>query len=351
MAPSPPPPDDPDAVLKPNGDGRVLDVPHRRDTAASGQVMEFLVWANLIDQSGGALHVFLPLLDRGLDAVIHRLTDGEYIPVQVKSRTEAVNGFVEIGIPASSLVDDRALIIAGLLAKTELGPKLLVIDQAKFKGLASRSPVRGEDVYSASFTMDPSSRSHWGPYLVPRDRLAERLLGPALPLPSFELPVDSELELVDDHSRWLGFLGEMEVIRWLAFNLNLSIFRPFPDSEMVEVLVRNDVIGRFLGLQVKTGVPAPPYGEARIAIRKATLVPAASTYLVALAWLAEQKHFADECLLVPSTRITEIAVEDTDHWVLNFHPRSQERGPLDPYRRRLSTLGELAEGLFSCDEG
>ncbi len=50
---------------------------------ATGQVMEFRVWTELIQQSRGALHVFLPLLDLGLDAVIHRLTDGEYIPVQV----------------------------------------------------------------------------------------------------------------------------------------------------------------------------------------------------------------------------------------------------------------------------
>ena len=331
--------------MKPNGNGQVLGIPHPRDTAALGQAMEFLVWANLILQSGGALHVFLPLLDRGLDAVIHRLTDGEYIPLQVKSRSEAVNGFVEIGIPANSLVDDRALIIAGLLTKDELGPMLLVVDEATFKRLASRSPVRGEDVYSASFSMDPSSRSHWGPYLVPREQLAERLMSPARPLPSFEWPVDSELELMDDHSRWLGSLGETEVIRWLAFNLNLSIFRPFPDSEMVEVLVRNNVTGRFLGLQVKTGVPAPPYGEARVAVRKATFVPAASTYVAAVAWLADQKRFADECLLVPTTRITEIAVGDTDHWVLDFHPHSQERGRLDPYRRPLSTLGEIAENL------
>src|SRR5437868_6604703 len=122
----------------------------RRDTSAPGQVMEFRVWTELIQQSHGALHVFLPLLDRGLDAVIHRLTDGEYIPVQVKSRTEAVNGFVEIGIPDSELVDDHALIIAGLLTDEGLGPKLLVVDEGTFKGLAARSPVKGEDVYTAS---------------------------------------------------------------------------------------------------------------------------------------------------------------------------------------------------------
>jgi hypothetical protein len=60
-------------------------VPERRDTSAPGQALEFEIWSDLIKQSQGALHVFLPLLDRGLDAVLHRLTDGRYIPVQVKA--------------------------------------------------------------------------------------------------------------------------------------------------------------------------------------------------------------------------------------------------------------------------
>jgi hypothetical protein len=58
-----------------------------RNKSAPGQALEFLIWASLIRQSLGALHVFLPLLDRGLDAVLHRLTDGMYIPIQVKGRS------------------------------------------------------------------------------------------------------------------------------------------------------------------------------------------------------------------------------------------------------------------------
>ena len=52
-----------------------------------GQAGEFLVWAPLITQSGGRLHVFLPELDRGLDAVVHRLDDGSYLALQVKTKT------------------------------------------------------------------------------------------------------------------------------------------------------------------------------------------------------------------------------------------------------------------------
>jgi hypothetical protein len=221
---------------------------------------------------------------------------------------------------------------------------LLVVDEGTFKRLGSRSPVRGEDVYSASFSMT-SMRSHWRPYLVERERLAERLLGEPVPASAFWSLEESELEPIDRYSHWLGFLGESEVINRLCRNTNLDLFRPFPDLEMVEVLVRNRVTGHFLGLQVKTGVPAEPYGEARITIRKATFVHAASTYVVALAWLADERRIADECLLVPTTRLTEIAVEYGNHWVLDFHPHSQERGRLDPYRRPLATLGQLVEDL------
>ncbi|PYQ65571.1 MAG: hypothetical protein DMF54_10630 [Acidobacteria bacterium] len=305
--------------------------------------MEFRVWTELIQQSQGALHVFLPLLDRGLDAVVHRLTDGEYIPLQVKGRTSAVNGFVEIVIPASELIDDRALIIAGLLTAEGLGPKLLVVDEATFKSRASRSFVQSVEVYAASFSMD-SATSHWRPYLVPRERLGERLLGSPPPIPALESVEETVLPPIDRYARWLGFLGEAEVVRRLAENPELDVFRPFPDLEMVEVLTRNRITHRYCGLQVKTGVPTEAHdGEARIPIRKATLVPAPTTNIAALAWIAEQRQFADEFLLIPTTELVGVAVEGGAHLFLNFHPHSQERTRLDPYRRALSDLGQLAE--------
>jgi hypothetical protein len=58
----------------------------RHNNLAPGQALEFEIWSELIKQSQGALHVFLPLLDRGIGAVLHRFTDGRYIPIQVKGR-------------------------------------------------------------------------------------------------------------------------------------------------------------------------------------------------------------------------------------------------------------------------
>jgi hypothetical protein len=304
--------------------------------------MEFRIWTMLIEQSRGALHVFLPLLDRGLDAVIHRLTDGTYIPVQVKSRGSAVEGMVEIVVRGDSLVDDRALIIAGLHTAEDLGATLLVVDEATFKRMAAHDFSDGKDFYSAAFSMRANKGTHWRPFLVPRDQLAERLLGgPAPPELAWSEPT-LELNPADRHDGWLGFLGEQEVIRRLAENPRLDLFRPFPDLEMVEVLARDNVSGGFAGIQVKTGVPLE-WGEAHFRIGKATFVPAPTTYLAGLVWLPASGDFADECVLVPTVDLASVAIDAEDHWVLHFHPHSPEKTRLDKYRAPLTDLASRLE--------
>jgi hypothetical protein len=89
----------------------------RRDTSSPGQALEFEIWSDLIKQSRGALHVFLALLDRGLDAVLHRLTDGRYIPVQVKGRGQFIKRMVQIVVRGDSLVDDDGLLYRKPLAE------------------------------------------------------------------------------------------------------------------------------------------------------------------------------------------------------------------------------------------
>jgi hypothetical protein len=87
---------------------------------------------------------------------------------------------------------------------------------------------------------------------VARESLAERVLGFGVMRLEVE-SVGSEvgLEPQDRHNQWLGFLGEAEVVRRLAENPRLDLFRPFPDLEMVEVLARNNVTGNFAAFQVK----------------------------------------------------------------------------------------------------
>jgi hypothetical protein len=314
----------------------------KRDTSATGQAMEFRIWTMLIEQSRAALHVFLPLLDRGLDGVIHRLTDGAYIPVQVKSRGSAVGGMVEIVIPGDSLVDDRALIIAGLHAAEDLGPTLLVVDEGTFKRMAAHDFSEGKDFYSAAFSMRANKGTHWRPYLVPRERLAECLLGGPPPAAFTWSEPTPEMDPADRHNGWLGFLGEQEVIRRLAENPRLDLFRPFPDLEMVEVLARDNTARGFVGIQVKTAVPLE-WGEAHFHIRKATFVPAPTTCLAGLVWMPATQVFADECLLVPTLDLASVAIYTDDHWVLDFHPHRPEKTRLDKYRVPLTDLASRVE--------
>src|ERR1700693_343454 len=125
-----------------------------RHTLATGQVAEFKVWAELIRQSAGDLHVFLPLRDMGIDGVTHRLSDGAYVAVQVKARSELTPaGQVHITVTASSLEDDDALVIATLVDGDRLGSMALVIDEANFQRLAAHDMVDGREYLTAAFEM------------------------------------------------------------------------------------------------------------------------------------------------------------------------------------------------------
>jgi hypothetical protein len=310
----------------------------RRDTSGPGQALEFEIWSDLIKQSKGALHVFLPLLDRGLDAVLHRFTDGRYIPVQIKGRGQFSEGMVQIVVRGDSLVDDDGLLIASLTF--DVPDQLdLVVTEGIFKQLAAHDFSQGHEVYSAAFSMHPA-HSHWRPYLVPRTELADRILGtPTLNAIARQEP--DLLEPSERHNEWLGFLGESEVIRRLADSPRLDQFRPFPDLEMVEVLARDNVTRKFAGLQVKAATVSQPHGEAHIHVRKATLTTDPTTWLVGLAWRAETGAFDRECLLVPAAEVPKVAIDAGSKWAINFHPSSPERTLLDPYRKPLAELSRL----------
>ncbi len=310
----------------------------RRDTSDPGQALEFEIWSDLIKQSQGALHIFLPLLDRGLDAVLHRMTDGRYIPIQIKGKSGMVEGMVEIVVRADSLVDDNALLIGSYLRHVD-GQLDLVVEERIFKKLAARSASQGHDIYSAAFSMHPN-HSHWHPYLVPRDQLAQRILG-VWPSEAIQQIEPELLRPSERHNVWLGFLGEAEAVRRLAQSSRLDLFRPFPDIEMVEVLARDNTTGNLAGLQVKTATVSEPWQEAQINVRKATLSHASNAWLVGLAWWQEKAAFDPECLLVPAADIPKIGTEAGPSLPIHFHPQSQVRTRLDPYRRRLADLDHL----------
>lgn len=311
---------------------------HHGQTLAAGQVAEFKVWAELVRQSRGGLHVFLPLRDVGIDGVLHRLADGAYVAVQVKGRTSLTPaGQVHITVTASSLVDDDALIVGTLVDGPELGALVLVVSEADFRRLAAHDTVEGREYLTAAFELHRGGASRWALYLVPRDRLAERFgvttSGAGLAAPP---AVDRAQE---------GFLGEAEVIRRLAEVDDLALFRPFPDLETVEVLAWNRTTQAPVGLQVKTAGYETAAQESRVYFRTSSFRADAATHVCVLGWDRAASDFAESCLLIPSVDVPGITRNEGEWMVLELEPGSESHRRLDRYRVALSTLGARVAAL------
>lgn len=321
----------------------VVDAPWTRsETSASGQVFEFRLWALLTEQSRGQLHVFLPLTDRGIDALVHRLTDGTYLPVQAKSRSVLMDGEVHIVVWAESLVDDHVLIVSGLIVDGGLGPTCLVIPASDFKRHASMSSDEGRPIYSMYFGMRPRSDSRWLPWLVPTERLAERF-GVAA-----EAPAEALLEPRPQWRSDLGSLGEAEVTRRLAEAGNLNVFRPFPDLETAEIAVLDLNTRRVIGLQVKTVDIDQARSHATLNIRASSFRPSPTTFFTVLAWLRDKSQFHEEFLLIPSMELREFVRDDGNgHLEFVWHPGSTATSHLNKYRRELSELRDVVTSLVS----
>jgi hypothetical protein len=311
----------------------------RRETSASGQVFEFRLWAALTEQSRGQLHVFLPLSDRGVDALVHRLPDGVYLPIQAKSRSTLMDGEVHLVILADSLVHDDLMIVAGQLVDGGLGPTVLVVPAGEFKRLADLSTDQGKPIYAMEFGMRPRSDSRWLPWLTPSDRLVERL---GVPLAvEQEAPVEFRPEWRSD----LGFLGEAEVVRRLAEAGELNLFRPFPDSETAEIAVLHLVSRRVIGLQVKTVDIDRARHRATVNVYASSFRPSPTTYFVVLAWLRDEARFHETCLLFPSFDLVNFASDDgRGHLEFEFHAGGTNQVGPDKYK---IGLGELRSRVIS----
>ena len=292
-------------------------------------MFEFRLWALLTEQSRGQLHVFLPLADRGIDALIHRRTDDVYIPVQAKGRSALMGGEVHLVVWAGSLSDDSALLVGGLVTEGGLGPTELVVPEGDFKRLAELSTWDGRPVYSMGFGMNPRSDSRWLPYLVPTDRLVERF--------GITVAETADVEVAAPGREWrsdLGFLGESEVIRLLAEDGELNLFRAFPDLKTSELVVLHLVSRRVIGLQIKTVTVDTANRAATVSVLASSFRPSPTTFFVVLAWLKVERHFHDECLLIPSDELRSLCEpsELASHLSFDWHPGSRAQTQLDRYR-------------------
>lgn len=312
---------------------------------ATGQVFEFRLWAALVEQSRGQLHIFLPLSDRGIDALVHRLSDDHYFRVQAKCRTSLRYGEVQLEVPAFALVDDEALLVGGLVVEGGLGPTLLVVPVREFKRLAAKDSQDGRLVYEMYFPMQPSSDSRWVPYLTPLENLSATFGVPVAAEPPLEGELMEPQPLVRSD---LGFAGESEVVQLLSEDADLNLFRPFPDLETVELAALHRRSRRVLGLQIKTISMESAHAIEDVHILASSFRPSPSTYFVVVAWLRDQDCFHSECLLMPSVDLLTIAAPGLSKGYLRFywHPGARQQKRLDPYRRQRSDLRSCIEAIL-----
>jgi hypothetical protein len=276
--------------------------------------------------------------------VLHRLSDGAYIPVQVKARTELTPaGQVHITVTASSLVDDEALVVGVLVDGDRLGAMALVVDEATFRQLAVHDSVEGREYLTAAFEMHSGGTSRWLPFLVPREQLAERFSGVTGP----GIVEDEDLASAQVDRGRLGFVGEMEIVRRLAESESLNTFRPFPDLETVEVLVRHTASRRFLGLQVKASGWDKKRLENRVYLRRSSFRPAPTTLVCVLGWDRDEERFQGDCLLIPSTEIEQFTRVEGPWLVLELQPGSQHHRRLDVYRASMESLAQTVESMLN----
>ena len=311
----------------------------RGEASVSGEVFEERLWALLAEQSRGQLHVFRPLLDRGVDALLHRLSDGAYIPVQAKGRSSLRRGQVQLLVTAESVTDDLVVIVGGEIVDGGLGPTMLAVPTADFRRLALLTTADGVPEYSMSFSTNPRTKSRWLPWLVSKDRLAEKF-GVQLGL----------TELGQEPPRLrrspLGFLGEAEVIRRLAEAELLNLFRPFPDLETVELAARNLISGHVVGLQIKTVRVDAVYPNRPVDIYMSSFRPAPTTYFIVVAWMPDERRFHEECLVIPSKDVLRVAQPAGLHYKFEYEPGSKKQPRLDKYRRALRDLSLEVEKLL-----
>ena len=319
--------------------GAMPDLEHWPHGAADaiGQMGEFLVWAALIGQSGGGLHVFLPLLDRGIDGLIHRLDDGAYLAVQVKAKSAVAHGEAPITVYENHLYTADQLVVGIFTEDNRLGRYALVVDAASIMRKATRLDDRGRAMRIIDMPVAPTPGHKWSEDLVPVDHIAARLGSAAMAITAPPAPT----LLPTDEAGVIGFLGEQEVCRQLATLTDCGLFRPFPDSEMVEVVARRLATGATLGIQVKTAQLDERHSVRHVLINRATFVASPSIFVVALAWILPEGRFHETCLVLPAADIPSLASLSGPYYELHFRADgSRESSRLDPYRLPLEALAD-----------
>lgn len=141
--------------------------------------------------------------------------------------------------------------------------------------------------------------------------------------------------------RVIGGHGEDHVVNLLDELDDCALFRPFPDNETDEIVVRRLATGKTVGLQVKTAQLDQAHAYRNVLVNRSSFIPDPATYLAALAWIVPKRRFHQSCLLIPSDVVPSIAGMSGPYYELHFRPDgSSEPSKVDRYRIPLDALAE-----------
>lgn len=281
--------------MEPVGGERV-----RVHNLAVGQVAEWLVWTRVAAVSDGDLHVFLPLDDRGVDGIVHRISTDRYARVQVKGRTSHRYRTVRLNVLEDELADPEATLVAVSLdaALVGLGPCALVVNVVTFRELAHRHVGRAGVAYSTNLTLPPRRNSRWAPWCVPLDDIGDRLLArPAAPAAT---PPPAWAT-----ARRAGYRAETELIRRAADRGRLNVFKAFPDLEPNEYVLYDVETRGLIGIQVKSVTFRNGINEGKVNVYRPPLRVSAQTWFVIFLEASGETSFLEHCVVMPSAKVAE----------------------------------------------
>jgi hypothetical protein len=317
---------------------------------AVGQVGEWLVWSHLVATSDGDLHVFLPLEDRGIDGIIHRISTDSYARVQVKERDWHRSHGIVVGVRAEELADDQATLVAVHLdlEGVALGRTVLVIPVPEFRRLAHRYEMAdGAILYEAEVLLPPRADSIWHPWCCDIAEMGERLLPGAATGAILAAPLAPTPAPAQDAAKRLGARAEMELLRRATDCDALNVFKAHPDLEPNEYVMYNTQTRTVRGVQVKAVSLQAGASEADVSVYRPALRPSATTWFVVLLADAGSSDFLPECAVIPSDVVLGV-LRDSSRGHGNegrFEVTRGVTGRLAEWRVPLASLGDRLSSL------
>lgn len=324
-----------------------LTAPHPPfEPSAIGQVIEWLVWSHLVASSSGALRVFLPTRDMGIDGIVHRPSTDAFVAVQVKGRSRLEEGVLRIHVQEDEVQHPATVVVAVVvdLDNNTLRDPVLVMTAVQLREHAHLIQWGPRMAYAITVPYPPGERTHWRDLCLPLSQMADHVCPPSAGVVERDWsppPVPPAAVADQQDLATTGFIGEAALLHQAALSPVLNTFHASPDMGFDEYVIRHVGTGGLAAIQVKCieVTDATPFGLIHIPQHTLTASPRA--------WLtvffrrpAHDVH--SPCLLIPARDIPTIPHSLSDGR-LHISVNTGALGHLARYAVDLATLPAALE--------